>query len=139
MSRRGRSAKASAERHRYGCDAKQRAAGARSGVPFASDTECRPDPGIRTGSLPSRGRARGPLKGCSGSLLSAHPRKSCPDKIFPGELRRSASRPSGVMGYSVWSASMGSSEAARRAGDTPESKPVAKLIATARNAQSAGV
>ena len=43
------------------------------------------------------------------------------------------------MSYSVWSASMGSSEAALRAGDTPESKPVAKLIATARNAQSAGV
>ena len=44
-----------------------------------------------------------------------------------------------VVSYSVWSASMGSSEAALRAGATPESKPVAKLITTARNAQSAGV
>ena len=41
--------------------------------------------------------------------------------------------------YSVWSASMGSSEAARRAGATPESTPVAKLIITAKTAQSAGV
>ena len=43
------------------------------------------------------------------------------------------------MSYSVWSASMGSSEAALRAGATPDSKPVAKLITTAKNAQSTGV